>query len=130
MTTLVPEHMQLCISRPGAGSVDYVRIAGDVDLRSARALGLAARRLMEADADLIYVDLGGVTFMGSVLVGFLRQIGNGTVAVRRPVVLCRPGPMPRRTIYFTGLDRLATVRPDLPPEWPADPAGEVTREGS
>jgi anti-anti-sigma factor len=118
MTIHSQDHMSLSIKRPPDSSVDCVQIVGDVDLSDSRALGLAARALIEADASIIYVDLGGTTFMGSTLVAFLVHVGNANGRARRPLVLCRPTPMARRVIHVTGLDQLASVRPDLPPLWP------------
>jgi anti-anti-sigma factor len=116
MAVLTRDQMQISIKASPDGSVDYVRIRGDVDLSDARELGLAAQRLIVANAGLVYVDLGGVTFMGSTLVGFLVHIADSG-RVRRPLVLCRPTPMARRVIDLTDLDELATLRSDLPP-WP------------
>jgi anti-anti-sigma factor len=96
--------------------VDYVRICGDIDLSDSRKLGLAAQRLIVGNAGLVYVDLGGVTFMGSTMIGFLVRITDSG-RVRRQLVLCRPTPMGRRVIALTELDKLATIRPDLP-SWP------------
>jgi anti-anti-sigma factor len=117
------DHMRLSITTSADGAVDFVRILGDVDLSEAHALGLAARHLSDGDASLIYVDLGGTTFMGSTLVGFLVQLGNNGRA-SRALVLCRPTPAARRVIHMTGLDELASVRADLPALWPDD-AGEL-----
>jgi anti-anti-sigma factor len=107
--------MNLSITRLSDGSADYVQIVGDVDLADCHVLGLAARQLIEADARIIYVDLGDVTFMDSTLVEFLVHVGNANGGVRRSLVLCRPTPMARRVIHMTRLDHLASVRPDLPP---------------
>jgi anti-anti-sigma factor len=110
------DHMTLSITTSSDSSVDFVRIQGDVDLSEAAALGLAARQLCGADARLIYVDLGGTTFMGSTLAGFLVQVGNSG----RALVLCRPTSAARRVIHMTGLDELMGVQPDLPALWPDD----------
>jgi anti-anti-sigma factor len=117
MTIYAQTQMRLSITRAADSSADYVQILGDVDLSDSRALGLAARQLIDADATTVYVDLAGTTFMGSTLVAFLVHVGNNGRA-RRPLVLCRPTAMARRVIQMTGLDELATVRPDLPPLWP------------
>jgi anti-anti-sigma factor len=117
MTIHTQAQMRLSITRSADNSADYVEILGDVDLSDSRALGLAARQLIDANADTIYVDLAGTTFMGSTLVAFLVHVGNNGRA-RRPLVLCRPTAMARRVIEMTGLDELATVRSDLPPLWP------------
>jgi anti-anti-sigma factor len=114
------DHMRLSITTSADGSVDFVRILGDVDLSEAHALGLAARHLSDGDASLIYVDLGGTTFMGSTLIGFLVQLGNNG----RALVLCCPTSAARRVIHMTGLDELASVRADLPALWPDD-VGEL-----
>jgi anti-anti-sigma factor len=116
MAVLTRDHMQISITASPDGSVDYVRIRGDVDLSDVRKLGLAAQRLIVANAGLVYVDLGGVTFIGSTLIGFLVHITDSG-RVRRPLVLCRATPMARRVIALTDLGKLATLRPDLP-SWP------------
>ena len=122
--TLHPlDRMRLSITTSLDCSVDYVRILGDVDLSDSQQLGLAAERLSHPGARLIYVDLSGMTFMGSTLAGFLVDVGtNGRT--RRPLVLCRPTSAARRVIHMTVLDDLASVRSDLPSAWPDD-AGEL-----
>jgi anti-anti-sigma factor len=102
--------MRLSITRPPDSSVDYVQVMGDVDLADSVELDLAARALIEADASVVYVDLGGVTFMGSTLVAFLVQLANAVGRARRPLVLCRPTPMARKVIHMTGLDQLSSGR--------------------
>jgi anti-anti-sigma factor len=116
MAVLTRDHMQISITTSPDGSVSYVRIRGDVDLSDVRVLGLAAQRLIVANAGLVYVDLGGVTFIGSTLIAFLVHITNSG-RVRRPLVLCRPTPMARRVIALTDLEKLVTLRSDLP-SWP------------
>ncbi len=118
MAVLTRDQMQISITASPDGSVDFVRIRGEVDLSDARELGLTAQRLIAANAGLVYVDLGGITFMGSTLIGFLVHIADSG-RVRRQLILCRPTPMARRVIGLTDLDKLATLRADLPP-WPAD----------
>jgi anti-anti-sigma factor len=98
--------------------VQYVRICGDVDLSDSRGLGIAAQRLIAANAGLVYVDLGGITFMGSTLVGFLVHVAESG-RPRRRLVLCRPTPMARLVIEISGVDEVASVRSDLP-SWPDD----------
>jgi anti-anti-sigma factor len=113
------DHMRLSITSGADSSVDFVRIVGDVDLSDTEQLGLAARRLVSDNASAVYVDLAGTTYMGSTLLGFLAHLGDDGKA-RRPLVLCRPTRAARRMIHITGLDERATVRPDLPRQWPAD----------
>ena len=110
--------MTLSITRGAGSPVDYVQISGDVDLVDEHALDLAAQQLAVADASLIYVDLGGVTFMGTTLVAFLVHIGDTGGLTHRPLILCRPTPMGRKVIYLTRLDERAGIRADLPPGWP------------
>jgi anti-anti-sigma factor len=117
MATYSQTHMRLSITKSLENSADFVQILGDVDLSDSRALSVAARQLLDSHAGTVYVDLGGTTFMGSTLVAFLVHIGNNG-AQRRPLVLCRPTEMAQRVIHMTGLDEMASVRPDLPPLWP------------
>jgi anti-anti-sigma factor len=119
MTIYSQAQMRLSITRSPDSSDAFVQILGDVDLSDSAALGQAVSALAHAggDAGVVYVDLAGTTFMGSTLVAFLVNVGNNGRA-RRPMELCRPTPMARRVIHMTGLDELASVRPDLPPTWP------------
>jgi anti-anti-sigma factor len=117
MTIYTQAQMRLSITRSVDNTANFVQILGDVDLSDSRALGLAARQLIDAAATVVYVDLAGTTFMGSTLVAFLVHVGNNGKD-RRPLVLCRPSPMALRVIHMTGLDELASVQPDLPPSWP------------
>ncbi len=117
MTIYTQAQMRLSITRSADDTADFVQILGDVDLSDSRALGLAARQLIDAAATVVYVDLAGTTFMGSTLVAFLVHVGNNGKD-RRPLVLCRPSPMALRVIHMTGLDELASVQQDLPPSWP------------
>jgi anti-anti-sigma factor len=130
MSVHTQDQMRLSIARPPDSSVECVQIQGDVDLSDCRALGLAARHLIDGDASTIYVDLGGVTFMGSNLVGFLVQVGNAVSDARRHLVLCRPRPMVRKVIHLNGLELFASVYPDLPNFWPhialVDPAASLS----
>jgi anti-anti-sigma factor len=117
LTIYSQAQMKLSITRSTDNSADFVQIVGDVDVSDSRALGVAARQLIDGDAGVIYVDLADTTFMGSTLIAFLVHIGNNGTD-HRPLVLCRPSPMAVRVIHMTGLDEVATVRPDLPPLWP------------
>ena len=113
------DQMTLSITTVADGSVDFVRILGDVDLSDTEQLGLAAQQLISDRAGVVYVDLAGTTYMGSTLLGFLTRLGTDGLA-RRPLVLCRPRAAARRMIHLTGLDEFTTVRPDLPRQWPPD----------
>jgi anti-anti-sigma factor len=129
MTIYTQAQMSLSITRSADNTADFVQILGDVDLSDSRALGLAARQLIDAEATVVFVDLAGTTFMGSTLVAFLVHVGNNGKD-RRPLVLCRPSPMALRVIHMTGLDELATVQPDLPPTWPDTLAEPLTLRAS
>ncbi|MGZ4572945.1 MAG: STAS domain-containing protein [Blastococcus sp.] len=118
MTIHAREGVSLSITRPPGSTVDYVQIRGNVDLADSPALGLAARALIDADASLLYVDLGSTTLMSSPLVAFLVHISGRPGRPHRPMVLCRPTPMALRIIKMTGLDLVASIRQDLPPLWP------------
>jgi anti-anti-sigma factor len=113
------QQMALSITRSAESSIDYVQILGEVDLADTTQLGLAAGQLIDANAGIVYVDLGGTTFIGSTLVAFLIHVANNAT-VDRTLVLCRPSPMARRVIELVRLDELFSLRPDLPAGWPAE----------
>ena len=56
--------------------------------------------------------------MGSTLAAFLMRIADVGIAARS-LILCRPTPSACRVIQMTGLEELARIRADLPPDWPA-----------
>jgi anti-anti-sigma regulatory factor len=76
------------ITRSMNGGVEFVQFHGVLDMSSARALGLAARALIDDDPKVIYLDLGSITVMGSPLVAFLRQLGSNR-PIPRSLILCR-----------------------------------------
>jgi anti-anti-sigma factor len=116
MTVHAPSHMRLSITRSAHSPADFVQILGDVDLSNTAELDSAASQLIDAKATIIYIDLGGLTFMGSTLVTFLARVGNSEA--RPSVVLCRPSRMALRVIRMTGLDQFVSVHEGLPPLWP------------
>jgi anti-anti-sigma factor len=105
---------------PGHEAV-FLQIAGDVDLAGEPVLASVVRQLAATRCDSVYIDLAGITFAGTTLMNFLVRL-----ATRLPdhpaTVLCRPNAMTRRLIELTSLDRVATVRADLPPDWIAPTA--------
>lgn len=123
------EHMRLSIRTAPDSSVDFVRIVGDVDQSDTVQLGLAARQLVAAQGSTVYVDLGDTTYMGSTLLWFLADLANDGHA-RRPLVLCRPTAVARRMIRLARLDEFATVRADLPRQWPGDDGDATTGRNS
>jgi anti-anti-sigma factor len=121
--------MRLSITTAPDSSVDFVRILGDVDLADTVQLGLAARQLIDAGGSTVYVDLAGTTYLGSTLLSFLMHVGNAGQA-RRPMVLCRPTDAARRMIHIAGLDEFASVRPDLPRQWPVEDSDAGSAAGT
>jgi anti-anti-sigma factor len=111
------EHRWRTRRRRSGAHVDSVQILGDVDLPNARELGGSASQLIDHEASIIYIDLGGVRFIGSTLISSLTDACNNG-DTRRPMVLRRPTPMALRVIRITGLDQLASVHSELPPQWP------------
>jgi anti-anti-sigma factor len=123
------DQMRLSIRTAPNSSVDFVRILGDVDQSDTVQLDLAARQLIDANASTVYVDLGGTTYMGSTLLWFLGHLGNDGHA-RRPLVLCRPTRAARRMIHITRLDEFASVRADLPRQWPGGESDSASGQHS
>jgi hypothetical protein len=92
---------------------------GSVD---SHELDLAARQLIADEASIIFVDLGGVRFIGSdssrLSGARVQQRRRPTTDDRRPMVRCGPSPMALRVIRMTGLEDFARVHTELPPVWP------------
>jgi hypothetical protein len=98
-------------------AIVYLCVAGDVDMTCERALGKAAAQLQSAAPDTVYIDLGTVTFGGSTLLNFLARI-VANLPDPSTLVLCRPTPYTRDLIHLTFPDLVATLREDLPRDWP------------
>ncbi len=91
-----------------------VRITGDVEMSGQAVFSQAMAYLDRLRCGNVCVDLSGVDFGGTALLGFLVRIIN-SVAPDTSVQLCRPNALTRRLIELSFLDTIATVRDDLPP---------------
>jgi anti-anti-sigma factor len=116
---------QLSISVAPTSHRDYacVRIAGDVDMGGHAVFVEALAHLDRLRCRNVCVDLAGINFAGSALLGFLVRVIN-SVAPGVSVLLCRPGQLTRRLIELSFLDTIATVRDDMPPETAEPPSAE------
>jgi anti-sigma B factor antagonist len=97
-----------------AGDTAFATTHGDIDLTAAHQLRRSLRTIVQDDAiRRIVVDMAGVTFMDSAVLGVL--IATRTAAERRGATLtvANPGPMVSMVLTLTGLfDVLVAPRRD------------------
>ena len=107
MGTLATSHMTVEVT--GGPQCGYVCIAGEVDLAGEKQLTDALSQLAHLHSNTVSIDLGGVTFAGSLLLNFLTRVSM-TMPANTPLLLCRPTAMTRRLIQVAGLDHLGILR--------------------
>jgi anti-anti-sigma factor len=87
-------------------------LSGDVDLAARPLLCAAVDQLADAAPHITAVDLAAVTFAGSALAGFLARVRNA-VPAGSLLVVSRPTPMTHKVLQLTGMEQIATIRPDV-----------------
>ena len=90
------------VTAPAGSRRADVRIAGEVDVSAVPVLADAVRRLSETAPRSVFVDLGAVTFAGSVLPDFLKQV-HDRIPRNSSLVVCRVSAASRRVIAEAGL---------------------------
>lgn len=110
------DHLELDVSQ--LDGVDVIKVAGELDVATHRALRLRTRELFEAGSHDVLIDLSETTFMDSIalgtLIGARRQahIKHGNLAV-----ILGQGAA-RRIFELTGMGRAITTY-DTVDEWRA-----------
>lgn len=88
-----------------------IRIAGEVDVAAVPVLTDAVRRLSETAPKSVFVDLGEVTFAGSVLPDFLKQ-AHDCIPRNSSLVLCRVNAATRRVLAAAGVSEVVVMCDD------------------
>ena len=110
----------LTLSLRFADTAAFLRFDGEIDSAALPILADVATALRDRAPATVFVDVGGVSFAGSVLINFLDRI-TAELPGGSTVVLCRPVPATTRLIRMTHIDTLVDVDDDLPTAWPPDP---------
>ncbi|HLX19208.1 MAG TPA: STAS domain-containing protein [Gaiellaceae bacterium] len=93
------------------GSV-VVRLAGELDLYNAQDVRQALLACTEAQPDRLVVDLSGVEFIDSTVLGVLIE-ARSRMAERQAFMLAAPGTETSRALAISGLDRHFGVHPTV-----------------
>jgi hypothetical protein len=96
------------------GSVACLRLAGDWDSSSWRALADLQSLLGRAAPARIVFDVSATTFAGVTLMAFLGRVASESSAT---VIVCRPTNMVEEIILATDLVHLVTTTHETPPDW-------------
>ena len=90
-----------------------VRLTGDVDATAHVALAGALDELIDIPVTSVYVDLAAVAAADPTLLNFL-VILRLLLPTHASLALCRPQPTVRTALNAAGINRVSTVRSDLP----------------
>jgi anti-anti-sigma regulatory factor len=113
MIDSIVHHVVIDVERTAGNEFVCVRISGEVGVDSCLVLSEALRQLSGMRCENVCVDLAGVGFADTPLLGFLVRVIN-TVPPDRPVLLCRPSRVMRQLMQLSFLDTIATVCDELP----------------
>ena len=91
-------------------SVALVTPDGELDVATAPALRDALRRAAATGCSLVVVDLSGVTFVDSTVLGVLVEV-HRALAPERGLRLVGATGLPLRALQLTGLDTVLDLRP-------------------
>jgi len=104
MTTLDRQHFRISVDSDG--HVLTLRLAGEVDLASARTLRAC---LMDGLASETIVDLSAVSFMDSSAVKVLVLAHQQAAEERRTLTVRRPSRAAAHVLRLTGADEVLTI---------------------
>ncbi|MHA6780841.1 STAS domain-containing protein [Pseudonocardia saturnea] len=99
----------LHLPRPGTA---VLTVAGEVDTITAAHLGVALGRLLDEPADVLVVDLTGITFLASSGLAVLIQAASRADGTGRRLRLVASGRQVRRPLEITGTDQLFDLHDD------------------
>lgn len=100
------------VLRPDGSRWAQVRLAGPIDARARFALAEALDELTAGPVTSVFVDVAAVTSADEILPNFVVVLRF--LAPHMSVAVCRPRPPVRRILEAAGVDRVSTLRDDLP----------------
>jgi anti-sigma B factor antagonist len=100
------------VTSTGEDSASVLAVSGDLDISGVEDFLAQANRLLEADAHLIDVDLGGVTFLDSSGLGALVRLQKRVTEDGRELRLANVPRAVSRVLALTGLTDLFAERPE------------------
>ena len=89
--------------------IAVVRPAGELDIAAADGLRDALARACRSEADRVVVDLGGVTFVDSSVIGVLVATAKQLQRAGCHLLIVNATSRPMRTLQLTGVPRVVVV---------------------
>ena len=108
-----PEAFSVTLLSPPRSEWAQVSLSGDVDPAAVAELAAVIDTVSAATVSSVLVDVADVTFADSTLLNFCVLL-RAVLPAGRALAVCRPAPMTRWIIEEAGLDRILTLRDDLP----------------
>jgi anti-sigma B factor antagonist len=87
-------------------------VAGEIDLLTASAFDAAIDDALAATGHDLWIDLAGVTFLGSAVLHSLIRIDSVLEGTGRKAIVICPEGGPRRILRISGVERAITVVAD------------------
>ena len=97
----------------GADGTVIVRLSGEADITTARALAETLSSPAAGNPALLVVDVSGLTFIDSAALQVLVRTHRGLHSGGRRLALVSPGPAVRRILQLSGADKVIGVYASL-----------------
>jgi len=97
------------IEHEKVGRTVVLRLHGELDMATARALRAALLKALAVDGTPVALDLSGLSFIDSTGIAVLLAAGHRALAEGRSFSLHHPGRMVGKALQRTGADRLIAI---------------------
>ncbi|HEV8116697.1 MAG TPA: STAS domain-containing protein [Acidimicrobiales bacterium] len=97
------------IEHENLGRTVVLRLHGELDMATARALRAALLQAMSVDGTPVALDLSGLSFIDSTGIAVLLAAGRRALDEERSFSLHHPGRMVGKALQLTGADRLIAI---------------------
>ena len=97
------------IEHEKVGRTVVLRLHGELDMATARALRAALLKALAVDGTPVALDLSGLSFIDSTGIAVLLAAGHRALAEGRSFSLHHPGRMVGKALQRTGADRLVAI---------------------
>ncbi len=97
------------IEHENLGRTVVLRLHGELDMATARALRAALLKAMSVDGTPVALDLSGLSFIDSTGIAVLLAAGRQALDEERSFSLHHPGRMVGKALQLTGADRLIAI---------------------
>ena len=100
------------------GNAALISVRGDLDIQVAERVADALTEAESTEADLLVLDLSGLTFLDSTGMGVIAAAHVRAIDASRRFVIVRPPTGVRQAFELSGLDEVVTIVDELATVYP------------